>query len=942
MPRTAELVGRERELDELTRLLDDAQDQRGRAALLLGEAGIGKTTLAEEVAARARARGFRVVWGRCPAAEAPPYWPWSQVLTGLTGTDDLLVPGAFASREELAAAVTEALSTAAGEHALLVVVEDAHWIDAGSVALLGFLLGALVGQPLLVLVTSREEPAGLAAPGVRRFELTGLDRKGIATLVHGILGTVSEEYVDEVQRRTAGNPYFATEVARLQASRGGHDGAVPSGVRQVLENRLARLPQATVELLQLGSVLGAPDPVLLGRVQGMGSDEVVELLAPAVEAGVVMADEFTHDLMRETLYAGLGPQQRAAMHRSVAEHLQAAGPADLARHWSLADGPDARTRAAGLSVVAGDVAAAGLAHEQAARHYRDAVAWGRRDLDVRRRLGEALVHAGRIEEGRQVLRQVAREAGSSGNGEVLALAVLAMGGGIGGFEVDVFDGEQPALLEQALTALDPADSALRAAVLARLSLARAAVSTPEERAALAEQAVAMAARVGANDAEVGALAALCDARSGPDHVAARAEAADRMLALAGGNAVLELLARRIRIRAGLERGDLTGVDTDVVAYARTAERLRSATYGWPVPVWRGMRAVQRGDLAAGAAYAAEVAALAVEAESENARLMGWAMEWGLARVRGDTAAVRGLIEVILATPQHGSDSSFAFLFAGAGDPERARHHLDRIAADGLDSIPRNSEYLEHLWSAGEAALMVGHPTVAALVREALLPYVDLWAVDGYGASLFGRIGDLVDRLSGPVVPSPRTGAEAPDHAVFVSAGKLRRVEFRGREVTLPDAKGLRDLAVLLARPDHEVHVLDLVEATGGAPAELVPGGVGPVLDGVARQAYARRLEELEDDLDSAALDHDEGRLEALAEEKEFLLAELGAALGLGGRTRVAADPVERARKAVTMRIGTALKAVESVHPELGRHLRNSVSTGRFCCYRPEEPVTWQT
>lgn len=122
----------------------------------------------------------------------------------------------------------------------------------------------------------------------------------------------------------------------------------------------------------------------------------------------------------------------------------------------------------------------------------------------------------------------------------------------------------------------------------------------------------------------------------------------------------------------------------------------------------------------------------------------------------------------------------------------------------------------------------------------------------------------------------------------------------------------------------------------------MPWGVGPVLDGVARQAYARRLEELEDDLDSAALDHDEGRLEALAEEKEFLLAELGAALGLGGRTRVAADPVERARKAVTMRIGTALKAVESVHPELGRHLRNSVSTGRFCCYRPEEPVTWQT
>lgn len=77
-------------------------------------------------------------------------------------------------------------------------------------------------------------------------------------------------------------------------------------------------------------------------------------------------------------------------------------------------------------------------------------------------------------------------------------------------------------------------------------------------------------------------------------------------------------------------------------------------------------------------------------------------------------------------------------------------------------------------------------------------------------------------------------------------------------------------------------------------------------------------------------------------EKDFLLAELGAALGLGGRPRVAGDRVERARKAVTMRIGTAQKAIAQVHPGLARHLRNSLTTGRFCCYRPEDEVTWQT
>lgn len=939
MPRATELVGRERELDELTRLLDDAAGRRGRSALLVGEPGIGKTSLAEEVAVRARDRGFRVAWGRCPVADAPAYWPWAQVLTDVTGDDDLLGRGSFGTREELAATVAESLAAAAAYRPLLVVVEDVHWIDAGSAALLEFLLGSLGGQPLLVLVSSREEAAGLATPGVRRFDLTGLGREGTARLVHGILGDVSDEYVDEVQRRTAGNPYFATEVARLQVSRGGHDGTVPAGVRQVLEQRLARLPQATVELLQLGSVVGAPEAGQLARVNGLGRDEVTRLLAPAADAGVISGDAFTHDLMRETLYEGLGPQQRAVLHRRAAEHLQAAGPADLARHWSLADGPEARARAAELSVVAGDVAAAGLAHEQAARHYRDAVTWGRGSLDVRRRLGEALVHAGRIDDGRDVLRRVAREAGISGAGEELALAVLAMGGGVGGFEVDVFDGAQPALLEQALEVLPETDTALRAAVLARLSLARAAVAPPEARAALAEEAVAMAARVGAVEAEVGALAALCDARSGPEHVDARLVAADRMLGLAGGNALLELLARRLRIRARLERGDLTGADADVAAYAVVAGRLRSATYGWPVVLWRGMAAVQRGDLATGAAYAAELGSLAAEAGSENARLMGWALEWSLARERVDQEEIRRLIEVIVALPQHGSDCTFALLFAQAGEPERARHHLDRLLASGLDTIPRNSEYLEHLWCAGDAALLVGHGEAAALVRDALLPHADLWAVDGYGAALFGRVGDLVDRLAGPVATS---AARPAAEGVFVLEGKLRRVDFRGRPATLPEAKGLRDLAVLLARPGHEVHVLELVEATGGAPAALVPGGLGPVLDGAARNAYARRLQEIEDELDAAAADHDEGQVDRLTEEKEFLLAELGAALGLGGRARIAADPAERARKAVTMRIGTALKAIDAVHPELGRHLHNSVSTGRFCCYRPEEPVVWRT
>jgi hypothetical protein len=156
------------------------------------------------------------------------------------------------------------------------------------------------------------------------------------------------------------------------------------------------------------------------------------------------------------------------------------------------------------------------------------------------------------------------------------------------------------------------------------------------------------------------------------------------------------------------------------------------------------------------------------------------------------------------------------------------------------------------------------------------------------------------------------------------------------------SKGMADLAALLARPGREVHVLDLVEGAGGPPARSADAGTGPILDATARAAYKARLLELEDDIAAAEADADIGRAERLRAERDVLAAELGAALGLSGRPRTEGDRTERARKAVTMRIATAQKAIDAVHPDLGRHLRLAVSTGRFCVYRPEQPTRWRT
>lgn len=942
------MVGRDTELAGLRGLVADAAAGRGRVALVLGEAGIGKTSLAEAADALAREAGFDVGWGRCPAAEAPPYWPWTQVLGGLQAAGDLLEPGRFASGPELFAAVAEAIEERCRRGPVLVIVEDLHWADRASRDLLAFLIASVPGQRLLLLVTARDSGPDsvldVDGAGVRRFELSGLDRHETGVLVQRIVGaSATESYVDEVHRRTSGNPFFASEVARLQASRGTATGTVPTAVRQVLEHRLARLHQPTFELLQLASVLGSPDVGLLSRVSGLSRSEVEVLLEEPVATRVVVGGEFAHDLLRETLYLGISPSRRAELHRRAAEHLEGEGPAELARHWSLASGEDARQHAAELAVVAGDMCVAGLAHEQAVGHYRMAVTLGLGTIGVRRRLGEAEVQAGRIGAGRETLRQVARAAREAGDGEDLARAVLAMGGGIGGFEVDLSDSEQIPLLEEALRLLPDEDGGLRAAVLARLSLARAGSASLEERAALADEAVAMAHRVGDAEAEAAALAAMCDARSGPDHVRDRIEAADRMLVLGRDNAAIELLSRRLRLRARLELGDLSGVDADLGAYARTAERLRSPTYEWLVPMWRGMRAELDGDLATASSYAEEVAALADTAQSTNAEMMSWTLRWRVGRRSQDATVMNQMAEKMTEWTENfsGWDCTYALIFAESGAPERGRRHLRRLMEEGLSAVPRDSEWLELLWSLGEAAMVLDERDAAVAVRDALLPYADLWAVDGWGAACFGQVADLLARLA--EYAGRPAGVPVPaDRAAFLRSGATWTLEFRGVSGTVVDSKGMRDLAVLLARPGQEVHVLDLVEAAGGPSRAMAGGDTGPVLDSAARAAYRSRLVELEEELDSASLDGDQGRLEQAQSEKEFLLAELSSALGLAGRARRSGDPVERARKAVTMRIATAQKAIEAVHPDLARHLRNSVATGRFCAYRPDQAIAWQT
>ena len=161
------------------------------------------------------------------------------------------------------------------------------------------------------------------------------------------------------------------------------------------------------------------------------------------------------------------------------------------------------------------------------------------------------------------------------------------------------------------------------------------------------------------------------------------------------------------------------------------------------------------------------------------------------------------------------------------------------------------------------------------------------------------------------------------------------VTYRGREVRLRDAKGLRDLASLLSQPNHEMHVSEL---TGGG---VVTGAPVDAIDDDAKAAYRARIAELEAEVAEADDAHDLDRASRAREELEFLVDELSASLGVGGRPRRAPDDQERARKAVTARIRYVTDRVAAEHPDLGRHLAVSVRTGTFCAYTPDRPVVWE-
>jgi len=334
-----ELIGRSAEVAALGAALADVQRGHGRLVLVEGDAGIGKTRLVEQFTANLD--GVRVLaGGGIPLASAAPYAALLGIFHALARLHPPAAGGllpqhapwqadAFALTR-LFAAVSGAVRAIAVETPLVLVVEDLHWADRSTWALVSFLAREIRADPVLLLVTIRAEELGPARPvsvlvgelarmpHAERLILGPLDGAGVAALVRAITGaTASARVTGGLLQRAAGNPFFTEELLAV----GPDSGILPASVADVLAVRVAQLPAAGQRVLGAASVLGREVPhQLLAAVAD--AEDLDDGLSAAVSHRLLEPHgdgyTFRHPLIQETVYSQLLPAVRRARHARAA------------------------------------------------------------------------------------------------------------------------------------------------------------------------------------------------------------------------------------------------------------------------------------------------------------------------------------------------------------------------------------------------------------------------------------------------------------------------------------------------------------------------------------------------------------------------------------------------------------------------------------------------
>jgi DNA-binding CsgD family transcriptional regulator len=686
---TGGLVGRDRELAQLRGWLAEALGGSGRLAVLTGPPGIGKTRLAEELASTARSDGVRALWGRAVEDKAaPPLWPWRRVLNTLAGADTWArITGgettAGGSSDDLAAAryrsaadAADALTAAAEQTGLLIVLEDLQWADLTSLFLLRELAGSLRESRLLIVATCRDvagdewrQSLGDLArlPGLQLLRLGALR----AADVTGILGaagvSMDRNLAELVEARSEGNPLYVSTLARVLAV---------SPARALDTDAVARIVGSSAEVSHLvtallrgldaeasaavaaASVLGADfTPDLVRSLCGT-ADDMASALSAAAASGLVAPVpgrpgwwRFTHALLRDGVYASLSEAQRTGLHRRAAAALEREARkspdrgGEVAGHL-LAAAPDAQglRGAAHWAEAAATAATYALAFEDAARYLATAVTAAQRagsgDPEQARLLVElatAEYRAGQLGASLQHAEAAAGLADGCGQPELAAAAALVVRG-VG--HPDVAN-KLLRLCDQALAVGDRCPDALRARLLAQRAAALAELGELAAAGTVSAAAMTLATAAGDPVAELDAVRARAAALPAPRSRGERLRLGTRAIELGRtcGQPLAECLGRVWRIDAAYQLLNMRSVDDEISQIAQLAEATRLPLIRWHLLRQQASRAALAGQFDLARDRSSEAYRLAIRLQDQSAAGLSHAFAVSQMLVRGDPGEI---------------------------------------------------------------------------------------------------------------------------------------------------------------------------------------------------------------------------------------------------------------------------------------------------------------
>jgi DNA-binding SARP family transcriptional activator len=594
---TLGLLGRERETAVVEDVLSGVRRQRPAVVLLEGEAGIGKTMIARYASLRAERLGARVVWARgVDGLTMPPLAMWRRVLTELGR--DVPAPVGHTSAGERAFehydALVDLVLTCVPEQGLVVVLDDIQWADDGTLQVLQLMANRMWSERLAVVVTRRPSAMRPTVPG-----LTALDRivaeqvttrLALGPLTGEDLSAVAGGEAEALVARTGGNPFLVGEVLRLDSdATGGARSSVPAGALSIIRSRALAVPGPSRDLLDVAAVAGRVlDLPVLTDVCGGTVADVVELLEPSVEAGLLVVDpvgpswSFVHDLCREALVELQAPRLRSRQHARLADaiervHAHDLAPvlADLAVHrYEAALGQPSMPAYVACDRAA-DAAGEQLAFDRAAHHRGRALATLERTPDNRAKRFACLLaltrerrHIGDVVGASAALDEARRLATGMQDDELMRQALVLLGGPTvwNWRQLDEVDNASIEAIDRLVaTAADPAS---RAELLGTLGVELYYSDERLRGIEAARQAVDIARGLGDDALLARTLNNFAIASWVPSHAGERRAAIDETLALAprlpGANEAIALLHRAPLLmregRISAARADLARVE----------------------------------------------------------------------------------------------------------------------------------------------------------------------------------------------------------------------------------------------------------------------------------------------------------------------------------------------------------------------------------------------